>query len=38
MQLTEDSQPIWVEFVPEFGSKEAVEVGVSSGVVSGDRE
>lgn len=38
MQLTEDSQPIWVEFVPEFGSKEAVEVGVSSGVVSRDRE
>ncbi|KAI3461131.1 hypothetical protein Pfo_017794 [Paulownia fortunei] len=44
MQLTEDSQPIWVEFMPEFDkgkSKETVQssaIQLSSGVISNDRE
>ncbi|KAL9143179.1 hypothetical protein ABFS82_14G219300 [Erythranthe guttata] len=39
MQLTEDSQPIWAEFVPEFDratSRETVQL--ASGVISNDRE
>ncbi|KAK6144061.1 hypothetical protein DH2020_020881 [Rehmannia glutinosa] len=38
-QLTEDSQPIWVELTPDFDkstSKETVQL--SSGVISNDRE
>ncbi|KAL0437197.1 UNVERIFIED_CONTAM: hypothetical protein Sradi_0427600 [Sesamum radiatum] len=44
MQLTEDSQPIWVEFMLEFDkatSKETVqssEIRISAGVISNDRE
>ncbi|KAG8370992.1 hypothetical protein BUALT_Bualt13G0040800 [Buddleja alternifolia] len=45
MQLTEDSQPIWIEFMPEFDkstSKEtdqsASSIQISSGLISNDRE
>lgn len=41
MQLTEDSQPIWVEFKPGFDSKEtgqSSQVPLSSGIVSNDKE
>ncbi|PIN13388.1 hypothetical protein CDL12_13989 [Handroanthus impetiginosus] len=44
MQLTEDSQPVWIEFMPEFDkgtSKETIqtsEIQLSSGVLSNDRE